>query len=86
MGHHVSRTIRGPSQVILNHVRMVHVDNVLDHIDSKWILHKTLGVISDSSNQPHFLFTRGVVNTSLKNTAAMAVGVDFNATSDWQWR
>lgn len=35
--------------------RLVQVDDVLNHIVAKWVLHEALGVIGDSSNQPRLL-------------------------------
>jgi len=51
----------------------------LNNIVAEGILNQNISVIGDLSNEPSLLFTRSVVNATLKNAAAMAMGSNINA-------
>jgi hypothetical protein len=60
---------RGESSVI-------QVEDVLDNVVAEWILDKVEAVCSDFANEVNLLIARRMIDATLKNTAAVAVGSD----------
>lgn len=62
----------------LSEDRLVQVNDVLDDIIAEGILNKDSRMLSDALDEPKLLVTRCMVDTTLKNTAAMSVGTNLN--------
>lgn len=58
---------------------IVEINDVLDNVVAKRVLDQNSGIIGDAFNQPELLVARGMIDTTLKNAAAMAVGSNFDA-------
>ena len=50
----------------------------MHNIVPEGILDQDIGVVGNLSNQPSLLIARSMINASLKDTAAVAVGANFN--------
>lgn len=59
---------------------VIEVNDVLNHIVAKGVLHKASGVLRDLTNQPHLLVSRGMVNAALQNAATMAMSADIDTS------
>ena len=59
---------------------LVEVNDVLNDIVAEGILYQAQSIFGDSRDQPHLLFTRGVVYAPLKDTAAVTMGAHIDAT------
>lgn len=51
----------------------IKIDDVLNHIVSKRILHKYSSMLRDAPNEPGLLFARSVINATLEHTAPVPV-------------
>jgi hypothetical protein len=51
----------------------------LDNIVAEGILNQNISIVGDLSNEPSLLFTRSMVNATLKDAAAVTMGSDINA-------
>lgn len=63
----------------LGKASLVEIDDVLNNVVSKWILHENSGVLSDARNEPVLLIARSVVDAALQDAASVAVSADFDA-------
>jgi len=52
---------------------LVEVKDVLDDVISEWILDQNIRIVGDLANQPSLLISRSMIDTTLKNTAAMTM-------------
>lgn len=57
---------------------LVQVDDVLDNIVSKRVLHQYAGMLGDALNQPQLLLAGCVINAALEHTAAMSMGANLD--------
>jgi len=60
---------------------LIEIEDVLNNVVSKRILDQNIGIVGDLANQPSFLITGGMIDTALKNAAAVAVGSHINTVS-----
>lgn len=65
----------------LREMRFSKIENVLNNVVTEWVLDKVKGISSDLRNEASTLFTRGVVDAPLEDTASMAMGSNDNAVS-----
>jgi hypothetical protein len=60
---------------------VVQIEDVLHDIVAVWVLDKCQRVVGDLVDELDALGLRGMINATLKDTASMAVGRDFDAIS-----
>lgn len=58
---------------------LVEVNDVLDDVVAKGILHEDARVLGDALDQPELLIAGGVVDATLQHTAAVSVSSNFDA-------
>ncbi len=61
--------------------RLVEVDYILNNVVAEGVLDQRNSMVGNSLYEPHLLIARGMVNATLQNTAAMAVGADLDAST-----
>lgn len=60
---------------------LIEVEDILHHIVAEWVLNQHKCGVGDLTDQPGLLIARGVVDTTLKNAAAMTVCADVDAVT-----
>lgn len=58
---------------------LIEIDDVLNHVVSKRILHKDSSMLRDARNEPRFLIARGMIDAALQHTTTMAVSAHLDA-------
>lgn len=58
---------------------LVKIQDVLNDVVAKWVLHKIEAVVGNLANQLHFLEAGSMINASLKDAATMTVSANSNA-------
>ena len=60
---------------------LVEINDVLNHVVTEGVLDKDTSMLSDTLHKPQLLVPRCVINTALKNTAAMSMSTNGDAMS-----